>query len=168
MRSSINITKTCFNVHEECCTMPASIDTLCKCAATLYQLRAALEKTRIQVLYVTLSDQVVLEWAFCCHTYLCPAIWISLALLLLLDPALLPVQVQLIRACATGSMQPGLNKTWGEFFNQERASALSEDAGTSSPAIHHMCPHTNDKPKRRHRATSFHNQSVFIHDMSIN
>lgn len=45
---------------------------------------------------------------------------------------------------------------------------LSEDAGGSSPAIYHMCPHTNDKPKRRHRATSFHNQSVFIHDMSIN
>lgn len=56
-------------------------------------------------------------------TRLYPALWISLALLVLLAPALLPVQVRLIRDCATRSVQPALNKTWGENFNQERASA---------------------------------------------
>lgn len=89
------------------------------------------------------------------------------------------VQVRLIRECGAGSVQSFLNKTWGsqrgggakkKKSNQIKTGhlRLSQAAGTNTPATHHMCPHTNDKPKRRHRATSSHNQSVFIHDMSIN
>lgn len=86
------------------------------------------------------------------------------------------VQVQLIRECGAGSVQSFLNKTWGsqrgggakKNIYQIKTGHLRLSAGTNTPAIHHMCPHINDKPKRRQRATSSHNQSVFIHDMSIN
>lgn len=102
------------------------------------------------------------------HTSLCPSLLIGFALLYVLTLALLSLQVRLIREHGIGCVPSHLNKTWGKGFNQRGRMQRSQAAGTNTPAIHHTCPHTNDKPKRRQRATSFHNQSVFIHDMSIN
>ena len=53
----MNTTKTHSNIRKECFTLSASIVTLCKCAATPYQLRAALEK-QVEVQHITLSDWV--------------------------------------------------------------------------------------------------------------